>query len=426
MNKQEFNGKTLDEALSAAARALGTDVTLISYNILPQSSGGLLSKLFQRGVRLEAWVDQSNDVQAAAREAVRQAMADAQGQQGKSRSNENNRDRGQPRERAAGKQADGNRPQQPGRNTRNGSSLQPSGRDRNRQNAPVARRDAPHRQDRTASDRGDESQLGERIQRPRFPLNSPESKLLLEELADQFIRGFDPEIQPAKPTLDFVNDEDVVVTVNAPNLESFLVRSDRLSCAFEHLFKRIAQRKFGDVGGRITLNAGTAAQQREDKLKQMALDVAEKVKENGKTITLSSKSSQERRVIHLALENMEGIATKSVGIGENRKLVVYSTNRPQRDEQRGNRNNQNGGRGRNRRGPADRGQGDGQARPFNPEATGEGTMDAAGNNQPRRNRRRGRRGGSRQGRQNFQNGPLLDNPTPIGDGGSDSSRDSEV
>lgn len=84
MVKQEFNGKTLDEALSAAARAFGTDVNLLSYNILPQASGGLLSKLFQRGVRLEAWIDNSNDVQAAAREAVRQAIADAQ-DEGKSK-----------------------------------------------------------------------------------------------------------------------------------------------------------------------------------------------------------------------------------------------------------------------------------------------------------------------------------------------------
>jgi spoIIIJ-associated protein len=427
MNKQEFNGKTLDEALSAAARALGTDVTLISYNILPQSSGGLLSKLFQRGVRLEAWVDETNDVQAAAREAVRQAMADAQGQ-GKSKAQEPNRDRGHPRDRSAGKHADGNRPQQSNRNPRTGPNQQQPGRDRNRQNAPTPRRENIQRHERPTTDLGDDGVSGERIQRPKFPLKSPECKALLEELAIQFIRGFDPDHKPNQPLFEFINDDDVVVTVDSPTLEEFLVRTDRLSCAFEHLFKRIAQRKFGDVAGRITLNAGAAAQQREDKLKQMALDIAAKVKENGKTITLGSKSSQERRVIHLALENMEGIATKSVGIGENRKLVVYSTNRPPRDENRGRRNGnddrgQQGGRGRHNRGPADRVI-DAQ-RSFNPAAPGEANLEA-GSGQPRRNRRRGRRGGSRQGRQNHPNSPIMDNPSAGGDLGSDSSRDSEV
>ncbi|NBW82124.1 hypothetical protein EBR21_10275 [bacterium] len=427
MNKQEFNGKTLDEALSAAARALGKDVTLISYNILPQSSGGLLSKLFQRGVRLEAWVDESNDVQAAAREAVRQAMADAQGQ-GKSKTLDSNRDRGQPRERAAGKHADGSRPQQSNRHQRPGTHQQQAGRDRNRLGAPTPRRENLQRNDRAANEIGEEGTAGERIQRPKFPLNSPECKALLAELANQFTRGFDPGITPSQPGFEFINDDDVIVTVDSPALEEFLIRTDRLSCAFEHLFKRIAQRKFGDVAGRITLNAGAAAQQREDKLKQMALDIAAKVKENGKTITLGSKSSQERRVIHLALENMEGIATKSVGIGENRKLVVYSTNRPPRDDNRGRRNGnedrgQQGGRGRNRRGPADRG--NGEQRSFNPAAQGDESLEA-NSGQPRRNRRRGRRGGARHGRQNQQNSPVMDNPTAGADVGIDSSRDSEI
>jgi spoIIIJ-associated protein len=381
MSKQEFNGKTLDEALATAARALGTDVTLLSYNILPQSSGGLFSKLFQRGVRLEAWVDNKNDVQAAAREAVRQAMSgglDSDKPQPRERTSQ---DRGrQPKhEKQEHSKAVGPRSSQDTRGPRaNGQAKQPNQNRRDSQ--PQPRREL---RPQPRQNVGEEEQA-ERIIRPRLPLNSEESKGLLLELALQFAQGFDPDSTPM-PKLEFLSDEEVIVTVNAPNLEELLVRSDRLSCAFEHLFKRIAQKRFADISGRVILNAGTAAQQREDKLRDTALDVAAKVKENGKTITLSSKSSQERRIIHLALENMDGIATKSVGIGENRKLVVYSTLRPARGHSDSNNREQRPRQSSDRpRTGSGQGQGNWTAQ------GGEGAE--AG--QPRRSRRRGRRGGS--------------------------------
>jgi spoIIIJ-associated protein len=405
MNKQEFNGKTLDEALASAARAFGTDVTLLSYNILPQASGGLLSKLFQRGVRLEAWVDNKNDVQAAAREAVRQAMA----------ATPESTDRPQPRERNQN-----NRERQPKRNdrdTRNNRASARPGRD-GRGDAPQnaggqrnqqGRRNAAQNPARAqTSDRSADELQAERANRPRSALTSEESKGLLIELAHQFARGFDPGVEP-NPQLQFLNEEEVIVTVNAPNLEELLIRSDRLSCAFEHLFKRIAQKRFGDVSGRVALNSGRAAQEREDKLRATALDVANKVKENGKTITLSSKSSQERRVIHLALENMEGIATKSVGVGDNRKLIIYSTNRPPRsaDDSQPREN-------RSRHGDRARGAA-GQPRWNNNQPN-----STEGGQQPRRSRRRGRRGSgaNRQGaRPDGVQGQNTDSQSPEHEGG---------
>jgi predicted RNA-binding protein Jag len=391
MAKQEFNGKTLDEALSAAARAFGTDVNLLSYNILPQNSGGLFSKLFQRGVRLEAWIDSSNDVQAAAREAVRQARADAQSDQ---------TTKG-PRQQQAGRPARGEdtRPKQ-GQRKNNADAPRP--RNQDQQNGKHARPQTSGASARTAQldlpvKRRVEESESDRAPRNKIDLNSDASKDLLKELAIQFVRGFDPDLDPGTVDIEFGSNEDVTVTVQSPNLESFLIRTDRLSCAFEHLFKRIAQRRFGDVSGRITLNAGSANQQREEKLKQLALDVASKVKENGKTITLSSKSSQERRVIHLALEHMDGIATKSIGVGENRKLVIYSTTRPPREK--GNRRHSTHGQRQH----------DGRPRHQSLESKSNNQItDADGevsfaNQQgesgertpPRRNRRRGRRGGSR-------------------------------
>lgn len=389
MVKQEFNGKTLDEALSAAARAFGTDVHLLSYNILPQSSGGLFSKLFQRGVRLEAWIDSSNDVQAAAREAVRQAIAGTQSEQ----------------------PSKGPRPQQGPRNAKDDDHRNKNSNRKNPQSLRSKNSDGPSagnnrpqhsgaRAKGTPQDRPvrrvNENADTERIQRNRINLDSEQSKQLLSELALKFVGGFDPDLEQGSVQIEFGSNEDVTVTVNSPTLEGFLMRTDKLSCAFEHLFKRIAQKRFGDVSGRVTLNAGNANSHREDKLRQLALDVASKVKENGKTITLSSKSSQERRVIHLELENMEGIATKSIGVGENRKLVIYSTTRPPRDKnnRRPDSHGQRPQSGRPRR-PNFENQSAQEHTGFDADSNPDAVDDSGTRQQPRRNRRRGRRGGSK-------------------------------
>lgn len=106
--------------------------------------------------------------------------------------------------------------------------------------------------------------------------------------------------------------------------ETYLSKSDKFSLAFEHVFKRVAQRKIGDVSGRVTLNAGSSDAKRQERLMSMAQSLAEKVLKTGKSIVLSSKTGQERRVIHMTLDAIEGISTKSIGMGEKRRLVIYA------------------------------------------------------------------------------------------------------
>lgn len=145
---------------------------------------------------------------------------------------------------------------------------------------------------------------------------------LLEEYKSVFFAPF--QLKPDQISCE-VKDRDVTIHVQDPFIENLLSKSDKLSLSFEHVFKRIAQKKCGELPGRVLLNAGVSLEKREERLASMAKSLAEKVKKTGKSIALSSKSSQERRVIHMALENMEGIATKSSGTGDKRRLIIYST-----------------------------------------------------------------------------------------------------
>ncbi|MBI2327129.1 hypothetical protein HYU92_02315 [Candidatus Curtissbacteria bacterium] len=62
--------------------------------------------------------------------------------------------------------------------------------------------------------------------------------------------------------------------------------------------------------------------QREEKLKKMAISIAEKVATTGKPEPLYNLRAAERRVIHTALTGHPQVATESIGEGANRYLVI--------------------------------------------------------------------------------------------------------
>ena len=61
---------------------------------------------------------------------------------------------------------------------------------------------------------------------------------------------------------------------------------------------------------------------RERSLVEMAERVAEEVRDTGDVITLEPMRAADRRIIHLALEEEEGVTTESVGEGADRQVEV--------------------------------------------------------------------------------------------------------
>lgn len=62
---------------------------------------------------------------------------------------------------------------------------------------------------------------------------------------------------------------------------------------------------------------------REQSLKNLALRMAERVKNTGQTVTLEPMPPNERRIVHLALAKDSTVITESIGEGENRKVVIH-------------------------------------------------------------------------------------------------------
>lgn len=114
--------------------------------------------------------------------------------------------------------------------------------------------------------------------------------------------------------------------------------------ALQHLVSLAAN----NAGGyfKVTLNIGDYREKREQTLISLAVRVAEQVKTNSRNRALEPMSAYERRIIHTAVQEIEGVNSASIGEGKNRRVVIFpeggTPNMPRRDG--GNRRRNDRGR----------------------------------------------------------------------------------
>ncbi len=73
---------------------------------------------------------------------------------------------------------------------------------------------------------------------------------------------------------------------------------------------------------RVTIDVEGYKARRQESLKNLALQMAERVSLTGRSIAMEPMSPAERRVIHMALANHPRVTTQSVGVGESRKVTL--------------------------------------------------------------------------------------------------------
>ena len=94
---------------------------------------------------------------------------------------------------------------------------------------------------------------------------------------------------------------------------------------------------------KVTLNIGNYREKREVALNKLASRVAAQVLSSGRNRTLEPMNPYERRIIHTAIQEIEGVESNSIGEGDNRRIVVSATGSDKKN------NRTRGGKGGNRK-----------------------------------------------------------------------------
>ena len=92
---------------------------------------------------------------------------------------------------------------------------------------------------------------------------------------------------------------------------------------------------------KVTLNIGNYREKREQTLISLAKRVSAQVLSSGRSRSLETMNPYERRIIHTAVQEIEGVVSNSTGEGSNRRVVIMPENGdkrpPRRDDRRGGR-----------------------------------------------------------------------------------------
>jgi spoIIIJ-associated protein len=117
-------------------------------------------------------------------------------------------------------------------------------------------------------------------------------------------------------------DAEVLADLDGRDKEILLGHNAEVLKAFEHLaFK--ALRLEPNFHEKIHVDSAGYRALRFEELRMTARVAAERVQTSRQPFTLNPMSSRERRIVHLALKDMTGVRTESIGVGEERQVVIH-------------------------------------------------------------------------------------------------------
>ena len=189
-----------------------------------------------------------------------------------------------------------------------------------------------------------------------------------------FLEGLFKLLKITACTELMAEDEKIEINVTAVNTTAIIGKHGAMLDAIQTLAGAVANTGREDYK-RVVVDCENYRETREATLNKLADNLAQKAIRLGKKIKLEPMNPYERRIIHAALSEKEGVSTQSEGKEPNRYIVIVPENledpdapaipaRNERGERRGrDRNFRRGGRDRDRNGRG--GKGGFNKKPFN-------------------------------------------------------------
>lgn len=125
----------------------------------------------------------------------------------------------------------------------------------------------------------------------------------------------------AKPVLKVNTEEETSVDIVGKDVAILIGKGGQTLDALQYLISIGANKGRVDKR-RVILDAEGYRERQKELLEKRAREYAQAVKEQGQEAVLEPQPARDRRIIHLALADDEGIYTYSEGMGENRHVVI--------------------------------------------------------------------------------------------------------
>ena len=134
-------------------------------------------------------------------------------------------------------------------------------------------------------------------------------------------------VRPPETPGDGLGRSSAVLDISGEDLGILIGRRGSTLAALQYLVNLMVTRKLRSKV-LVSVDVEHYKRRREESLRGLALRMAERVKQTGRTITLEPMPAAERRIVHLALADDPQVVTSSLGYDESRKVTISLRRRP--------------------------------------------------------------------------------------------------
>ena len=132
------------------------------------------------------------------------------------------------------------------------------------------------------------------------------------------VRAFGLEAAVALQT----DPEAVELDVQGENVGLLIGPRGQTMAALQDLTRMAVQRRVGPDAPRLSVDVGSYRQRRHEALRRFAEQVAQEVLATGETRMLEPMSAVDRKVVHDAINEIDGVQTSSDGEEPHRRVVI--------------------------------------------------------------------------------------------------------
>lgn len=115
--------------------------------------------------------------------------------------------------------------------------------------------------------------------------------------------------------------DEIRIDIEGPDAGRVIGKRGSVLEAIQYLTTRVVHRP-GDARRHVQVDAEGYRARHEDQLAEMAQKLGQRVAKEGKIITFDPMSARDRRIVHVALKDVQGVRTESHGEGPDRRVQI--------------------------------------------------------------------------------------------------------
>jgi spoIIIJ-associated protein len=117
------------------------------------------------------------------------------------------------------------------------------------------------------------------------------------------------------------SENEIRLEIEGPDAGRIIGKKGAVLEAIQYLTMRVVHRP-GEARRHVSVDAEGYRARHEDQLSQMARKLAMRVATEGKIITFDPMTPRDRRVVHMALRDIKGVRTESLGEDPERRVQI--------------------------------------------------------------------------------------------------------